>query len=279
MAVDGTPDPNASGGQGGNAPNWTTGLEGELLGHVQTAGWDKMKADEAARAAAKSHLEARKHIGVPEDRIIKLPGQGAKPEEWNPVWTKLGAPADKKEYDFAGIKFGDGTDLDDGFKTFLRDQAAGMHLSKNAATDFAKSVVKWMDDSEAGEAVIRTAKINEEKGKLAQSWGNRTELNLQLAKRAAELLGFSKEAIDAMEGQAGYATVMQNFLAAAPKLGEDIFIGGKGGGGNGVITREQALARKQALMSDKEWAGRLLAGGEKERQELEALAAIEVGGP
>lgn len=258
------------------AGNWTTGLEGELLGHAQTLGWDKMKPDEAARAAVKSHLEARKYIGVPETQIVRLPDAKAAPEAWNSVWQKLGAPADKKDYDFTAVKFKDGTALDAPFSDFLRGQAYEMHLTKDNATKFANALVSNMDAADAAEQTISAANLLQEKAQLQQSWGSRADLNLQLAKRSAEIMGFTAEQISALEGQVGYAKTMQAFLTMAPKLGEDVFIGLKDGAGNGgVLTAEQAIAKIEALKGDKAWTDRYLAGGEAEVREMRALQSIK----
>ncbi|MGD9878910.1 MAG: hypothetical protein AB7F22_07875 [Reyranella sp.] len=264
-------------GGGNNAPvkTWTEGLDTELVGHAQNRGWATLDPGAAAQAALKAHREAEKLIGVPAEQIIRLP----KPEDtaaWEGVHQRLGKPKEAKEYDFADVKFADGTVPDQGFVDAIRNAAFTNNLSKPAAKELAKAVVKYMDAEDATEKTTREGELAAEKTKLRDSWGKNYDAFQVVAKRTAEALGITEQQITALEGTVGYAAVMSMMHTIGTKIGEDSFIQ-KGPNGTGAMSKEQAVARKNDLQNDADWRTRYLNGGVKEKQEMEALIRIIAG--
>lgn len=254
---------------------WYKGADAELIGHIQTKGWHDKPAGEAALAAIQAHREAEKFIGAPADRIIKLPTDANDEAGWKDVWTRLGAPADAKDYDLSAVKVGD-QPLDQGFQDFIRAQATALHLPKEAAATLAAAFVKYTGDAETAGAAERTAKIAEERKLLEANWGQNMDGNKFVARKGAEALGLDATAVDALENVVGYAKVMEALRKVGELSGEAKFInGGQGPNGNGgIMTREQAVARKAELMADTAWAKRYTDGGSAENRELQALLAI-----
>jgi hypothetical protein len=272
-------EPAPEGGGGGGAPAggdpWFKGADDATVGFIQSKGWHDKPPAEAALAAIKSYHEAQTFIGAPPERIIKLPTDANDEAGWKDVWTRLGAPADAKDYDLSAVKVGD-QPLDQGFQDFIRAQATALHLPKDAAAQLAAAFVKYTGDSETSQAAERTAKIAEERKLLDANWGANKEGNTFVAKKGAEALGFDASVVDALENVVGYAKIMEGLRKVGELSGEAKFInGGQGPNGNGgIMTREQAVARKAELMNDTAWAKRYTDGGAAENRELQALLAI-----
>ena len=71
---------------------------------------------------------------------------------------------------------------------------------------------------------------------------------------------------------------MEMFRTIGTKIGEDRFIMSPNGGGtDGIMTRDQATAEKNALKADKDWVKRYLNNGVEERRKMEALDRIITG--
>lgn len=265
----------AAGAVAGTPTPWTAGLDAELLGHAQNRGWHDKSADAVAREALKAHREAETLIGLPADRVLKLPKDASDEAGWKAVYARLGTPADPKEYDFSAVKFKDGSELTPAFVDHIRNVAATSHLSKEAAVEVAKGVVAYLDSSSEGETAEKTARLAEEKAKLATEWGANLDANKYVATQTALKLGVKPEEVASLENLIGYARTMELFRSIGQKIGEDSFIT-NGGPNPGVMTREQAIARKAELLRDEAWAKRYTAGDATANRELQALLAIIV---
>lgn len=253
-----------------------TGVEADLAGHITTKGWDKKSAGEAALEAARAHREAEKLIGIPSNQIIRLP-QDAKDEAgWKALWGRLGAPAEAKDYDFSTVKAADGTAINEALAQALRDAAASSHLPKDAATTMASTMAKYLDSTKSAELADYTAKLEADKAALVKNWGANLDANSVIAKSAAAALGVTKDDIAALEKVVGFSRVMELFRNIGTKIGEDKFVQALGQP-SGVMTRDQATAKKNDLMNDQGWRDRYLKGGIQENRELQALVAIIAG--
>lgn len=256
---------------------WFDGVDPDTLGHMQNRGWDKLTPEKAAIEGIKAHREASKFIGVPPEQLIRLPADKNSPD-WDGVYQRLGAAKEEKDYTFDGLKFKDGTDLDEAFLTELRKTAKRNHMSPDAARDFAKTLIGLADREDDSEGVIAQQKVALERKTLMDDWGpSNVDTNLVIARNAAAKLGVKPEAVSALEGQIGYAAVMKMFHTIGTKIGEDAFVRDANNGRPGALTKEQATARKAELMGDVDWRTRYLAGGVKENAEFQSLIKIEVG--
>jgi hypothetical protein len=255
---------------------WYDGADAELVGHIQTKGWHDKPANEAALAAIQAHREAEKYIGAPADRIIKLPATADDEAGWNDVYGRLGAPKDAKEYDFSSVKVGD-AEVDPGLVQFFREQAAKLHLPKDAAPSLLADYLKHQDSVGAAAAAEKTAKLAEEHKTLEANWGANQEANKYLARKGAEKLGLDAAAVDALEGVVGYAKTMEALRKVGEISGEAKFIQGNGMTRDGIMTREQATARKAELMADKVWTEKYMNGDAAANREMTSLLTLIVG--
>lgn len=255
---------------------WYEGADADTIGHIQNRGWHDKDAKTAALEAVKAHREAERFLGIPKDQIVRVPTDAADEAGWKTVYSRLGAPDTKDGYDLSGVKFADGTELDQGFSDFFKTTAAAAHLPKEAAATIAREFVKFTEQqnqSEINEAQATLVKATEA---LKTNWGNNYEGNLFVAKRAAAALGVTPEAVAALEKAVGYDKVMEMFRNVGSKIGEDKFITSETPGLPGVKTKEGALAELKNLKSDEAWAKRLLAGDRETVRQFEALSTLMV---
>jgi hypothetical protein len=256
----------------------TAGFEGELLGHMQTKGWDKLDPAAAAKAAVTAAREAEKMVGVPADQFLKLPKAADDVEGWKKVHARLGVPAEAKDYDLSGVKHANGNALAENLAQTLRDMAHANNIPKDRVTAIAGTLVKHLDGIDAERAAVETAALAKEKAALTENWGKNFEANKFVAGKAANALGITPEHLEALTKVTGYKAVMEMFLAIGQKIGEDKFISADGSpGGKGPMTKEQAQARVKELQADSAWGKRYTSGGNVERREMDALMAIIAG--
>lgn len=254
---------------------WYAGVEGvdaELTGHLQNRGWDKLEPPKAAAAAAKAHREAEKLIGLPANRVIRLPEDMNNADGMKDVWTRLGKPTDAKEYDFTPVKRGN-QPLDEKTTDFLRNLAFQSNLSKDGALRLAQEFAKFNDTADALSAADRTAALDAEKVELKKNWGANEGANTVIAQNAAKALGVTPEHLAALEKTIGYAKVMEMFRTIGTKIGEDKFVVAPNGS-PGVMTRDQAVAKKGELMKDEAWVARYNKGDREAYREMLSLNTI-----
>lgn len=275
----GTGGAGGTGGTGGTAPWYqgVTGADSEMVGTWTNKGWHTKSAPEVAIEATKAYQAAQKFVGAPADELLRVPKDVADEAGWNKVWSRLGKPADAKEYDFTGIKNADGTPRVDAFTDFMRAQAFALNMPKEAAASLAAKMAKFNDDAATTSATERAAAVATEKTELTKNWGANFEANKFVATQAAKALGVDPATVSALEGVIGYAKVMEMFRNIGTKIGEDKFVSGGGAGGNGVMTKDQAVARKAELMADKEWTKSYLNRDAAKMREMTALNTMIVG--
>lgn len=255
---------------------WYKGAPDEIVGHLRNRGWDQKPVNEVALAAIQSHREAEKLIGAPADQMVRLPKDKADADGWKAVWQRLGAPADPKDYDFSALKRADGSALDAGLVDALRLVAGANSLPKEAAAAVAAGIVKHLDQTAATAKNEAEIKLAAERQDLDKLWDVNKDANKFIAQNAAKKLGIDPEAVAKLEGQVGYAKVMEMFRRIGVSTGEARFLD-SGGSKPGVMTREEAVSRKAELRNDKAWVTKYLAGDTVAKREMLALEVLITG--
>lgn len=250
-------------------PPWHAGIEPETLGFWQNKGYKIDDPKALAAELTKQYRAAEQHIGAPPDQILRLPKADARPEDVKAFWARLGA-ADAKDYDFSGVKL-NGQPLDEAFATTLRESMARNFVPKDRAAALAADVAKHMESADTANLTVYNAKLAEEKATLAKNWGTNFDFNHLKAMEGARKLGITPEGVKALEGQIGYAAVMEAMRKIGSGTSEDVFVEGNRGPGGNPTTREGAMARKAELMADTAWCARYTKGGVAERQEMDGL--------
>lgn len=265
---------------------WYSGLDPDVQNYVTQRGLADKDPVAAFLETAKAHQEAQSYIGVPKEQLLKMPKEGAAPEEWDAFYERLGYSRNADDYKLEGLKFEDGTEAEDGFKDFVRAQAQELKLSPAATAKLAENTMKFLEGAEKATAAETQAEATKALEQLRQSWGPNYEANQVIADNAYAAMmkaaGFTQEqmtaAIQKLGEATGRAETMQLLLAVGQRLGEDKFIGGGGPGGSlGPRTAEGAKARIEELKRDTTFVSRWLSGGVSETKEMNDLHALAFG--
>lgn len=275
----------AGNGQTGGTPAAGTPWYGAnadptFVGHLQNRGWDKLEPAAAAVAAATAHREAEKLIGGrAEDRVV-WPKDASDAEGWNRVHGKLGVPSNVAEYDFSGVKFSDGSEIDADFATALRIELQKAHVSKADAPAFVKNLVALVEKQETDAAADYASQIQAENEKLNISWGPNKDNFLVVARNTAKTLGVTPEQVDSLEKVVGKAAVMQMFLNIGQKIGEDQFVLSNNGNGGQPrpMTYEQAEFELSELMKDASFYSKLQKGDRDAKTRFDNLTRLVSAG-
>ncbi len=245
---------------------WYEGFDPDMRGWMENKGLTKMDASKALEVALNGHRNLEKHMGVPADKLLRLPDfDKADKGELDQFYNKLGRPADISGYEIP-VPQGISTDFADAAKVKFHE------LGFTALQ--AKELVAWNNEYLAGaqakqqEAYAQT--IAQENEALKKEWGAAYEQELGMAKNAAKALGIPAEQIDKLEGSLGFANLMKMMANIGRRIGEDKYIDG-GAASSGAMTPVGAQARIKQLQGDKEWTAKYLSGNVQARAEMERL--------
>lgn len=241
------------------------GLETEALGYVQTKGWKNPVG------VIESYRNLEKLTGVPPEQIIKLP-KGDTPEEWGPVWDRLGRPKDAKGYEIPTPKEGADEKFVEWAKTTFHEVGLPARLAKSLAEKW--NAYTQTQTAQAKESYETT--IAAETQALKKEWGADHEKNITSARRAAKEFGLDANAIDRLESALGFAGLMKLMHKIGSKLGtDDSFIGAdtKNPGFNGM-SASAAKAQIDALKADKAFSAKYIAGDVEAREKMTRLHQI-----
>ncbi len=273
----GTPPGGNGTGGGGGAPSapWYQGKADDRIIGAWQNNFPQHVNDPAllAVAATTSWLEAQKALGVPADQILRVPTKADDPA-WSNVWKRLGRPDQPTEYVLKNAK---GEDLAAPVADWLRSTAHKANLSKDAAATIAAEFAKFNETQVTNAQAEYDAKLAEGKSELAKNWGSNHAANLEVAKAGARALGVDAQVVASLEQTIGYAKVMEMFRVVGSKTSEGKFVAspnGAGNNGNGPMTLQQAIAKKEELFADKLWVDKFSKGDRAAARELEAIEHI-----
>lgn len=253
------------------APVWHEGVAPEVKGFWQNKGLPLDDPKAFSTKLTELYQQAEKFIGVPPDQIVRVPKADAKPEDIRAYYTRLGAPAEAKDYDLSALTE---ASLADALRPVLHDRG----VTKDAATAVAAAVAKAMESKATQDKTLEEGKVAEERTKLQQNWGDKYNYNHLQAIEGARRLGITPEGVKALEGQIGYAAVMEAMRKIGASTSEHTFVErGAGGSAGDVTTLEGAKARKAELMADPGWVDRYLKGGQAENREMTRLNQMITG--
>jgi len=252
-----------------------SGVDDEIIGHLQNRGLDKKSAAEAAISEARAYREAQKLLGVPPEQLVRIPKDANDQEGWAKLHERLGVPTDLTKYDFSDVKFTDGSAVEDDFVKSLREFAGSTKLTVDAAKSVARFIVKQIEASEAADTAEYASKLANEQTILKTNWGSNAAVNKVVAENAAAKLGVKPEEIAALEKGVGYARVMEMFRNIGVRMGEDQFV--NGGQPGGAMTVEQAKATLAQREADKDWVAKFERGDSAAKNEWNNLTRVIAG--
>lgn len=275
----GAAPPPADGGAAPAAPaTWYGGYDAETQGWVQNRGYHEKDLAAAMPEVIKGYRNAEKMLGVPENRIIKLPEQ-IDDAAFLDIANRLGRPADPKEY---VIQNPQGQEGDAEFADWARSTFHKLGLTKSQGE---KLVQAWNENvtgviAKAGETQQQQAQAQE--ASLKKEWGQAYDQNVEIGKRAARAaaqeVGLTEDNIDQLEAAIGLGGVLKLFHFFGSKMMDDTFTTGQvTPPGGRMLTPEQAQARITDLNNDAAWRKAFLAGDAEKRAEWDRLHQMAYG--
>lgn len=233
-----------------------------------------------AEAVAQKAFHLERFVGADKaGRGIILPKDGAKPEEFMPIFRKLGAPETPDGYKVdeklakepVMVKFREHAHK-------IGMPAAHFDATMQFFTDFAKSQATTSD-------AALDAQAERDMEELRNEWpGEKYDENIEAGRRAARTFLPHKDAeelkqtLHKLEGALGTKAMMKMWAAIGAGLSEEAFIDGDGAPSGGM-TPEGARLRIAELKKDADWVKRYQAGGLEEKAEFEKLHKIASAGP
>jgi hypothetical protein len=254
-----TPDPNAK--------PWYADIGDESL-----RGMAELKKFDTPEKALDAYVKLEKHIGVPPDRLLKLPEAPDAPE-WAAIHERLGfaAPADAKEYE---LQVPEGFNAD--YAAAVAAKAKELGIPKRmlqGLADFNNTFVKTaLDAEEKAQAQAHDAAMAE----LRVEWGGNFDTSIALSQRAEESikteLGVGEDTLLAWQNADPKA--YHKLLAyQASKMGEHAHVSGTPPQNTSAMSPEAAKVRISQLAADPAWFARWNGGDAAAQAEWKALNA------
>lgn len=217
--------------------------------------WVGKKGFQSMDALVTSYQEVEKWQG----RAIPLPGEDAKPEEWDKVWTRLGRPEKPEGYELAPPDtMPDTMPYDQGFADAFKTAAHKAGLPKAAA----KSLHDWFVETSVSSATKQAqASVDKANAELRTAWGDPNsdtyKANLKLADRGIQALGgdalmgaLKRTGLLGPQGEVLDASIAKAFALAGKSMameGEFVTGGGTGGADNPFMTGRENLTEQMRL--------------------------------
>lgn len=265
---DGQPNtPPAGDNGGGNEPWYAKIADPDLRGLAELKKWDS--PDKALQSY--KHLES--HMGVPPERLLKLP---EKPEDpaWGDIKAKLGFAAPEKPEDYElDIPEGFNDDYAKAVAAKAKELGIPKHMLKGLASHNNELVKAALDAAEKADELRQSDAV----AALRAEWGGSYETSMALAQRAEEQIiqetGLSSESIEAWRkaDPAGYYK-LQAWVGS--KTGEARRIDGNQPPEQMQMSPEAAKVRLKERMADGDWFKRWEAGDVDARAEFKRLNGI-----
>jgi len=282
----------AGAGAGAAAAPWY----GDKIDSVTVGFWQNKGIDPADPIAVATKLtdfyrKSESFIGAPPEEMIRIPKSNAAETDIKAYWNRIGVPAEAKDYDLSAVKRADGKELDTAFADALRDAMLNGRVPKDRAGEIATRIVKFDEAREAAALADRTAIVKAQQEVLDKNWGTNKTYNSAIAQRALEDLGKAagltpeqtKQGWDAISagGHIGGAYAMEMLRTISTRMGEPgSLISGSPPGSDTIMSVDQAIARIEALKSDKSFYKRMVTDKEvaakREWDDLHKIAGAEL---
>lgn len=230
--------------------------------------WAGGKAFPDANAALQAAYHSERMLGLDRaGRTVVLPKDATDAEGIKAFRSKLGVPDAPEGYELP-VPEGDDGKFAEAMRPLLHKHGVPKDAAKALAADFNALQAKMREDMAAEEAAF----LQQEEGKLKAAWGNAYPHQMELAKRAGQLLGLSEETTGRM---LKVAETAQALAKAAKGLGEHPAFGmDTNHQSSFTMTPQQAQARIQQLHADAGWRAKAMVPGSAEWAEQTRLNQI-----
>ncbi len=243
--------------------DWTSSLNESQRLFVQNKGF-KQPAE-----ALESYRNLETLMGVPKERLLKLPEAPDAPE-WGEVYDRLGRPKNANEYTF---KEPEGVKGDPQFKDWAQKQFHALGLTKSQGETLAAKWNEYAQGDVAKQKETYAANLKVEQGALQKEWGAAYEQQIKTCFKAAQTFGLGQEDVTKLENALGYSATLKFLAKVGAKVGEDSFVMGDGAGSGfqGALTPERAQAEITELKKDKDFLRRYSSGDREAFKKMERL--------
>jgi len=252
---------------GGADPDWYSQISADVADGEKASLRDWVKSVQAKDIGDLAKIARDNQLALRESGRIKVPGEGATPEEVKAFHKATGVPDDAKGYELPVVKGPDGHDvkLDDGILGRLSESALKYGIPKAAYQGLINDFV--------GLQLDQVAHGDVEQQQLADKWVKEQGANLN-ARTAAinsalSSLGLSGEDAKAIRCAIGADRALAMFAKLGEGMQEDVMItGGKGRFG---IDGAAAQAEIDKLKTDSAWLGKAMQPGTPENMRYNRL--------
>lgn len=248
-------------GQSPKTPQWTDGFSDDLKGYVENKGFRD------AASVVDSYINLEKLVGVPKDRLLKVPEKLDDDASLMEIYNRLGRPEKADSYKVDVPEGGDKN-----FASWAQNTFHELGLTQRQGEALAAKWNEYVGGLNETATTENLAKIEADNLSLKKEWGAAYEAEVGKAKQAVSEFGLDSDTIDQLENAMGFAGVMKFFNKIGSKLGEGKFVNGEGSPSfNGSLTPQAAQARINALRQDSEFIKRFTGGDTSARDEMERL--------
>lgn len=242
-------------------PDWQTGMNDDNKAYIHQKGFKD------AGAVLDSYRNMERLMGVPQERLLKLPSKADDPG-WNEVYEKLGRPKDPKEYNIS-VPEGQG---DPKFADWAKKTFHELGLTKNAGESLVNKWTEYVDAQQKSLVEETNARSQKDIEGLKKEWGHAFDKYKTIAEKAASSFGLDQESISKLQEGLGYSKMVKFLHAVGSKLSEGNFHVGNGTTNfNDVMSPEIAKARIRALRNDSDFVRRYGEGDARAAAEFEHL--------
>lgn len=248
-------------------PEWASSFKNEEVKTLVS-----QKGFKTAEDLAISYQNLEKKMGIPEDRLLKLPEKMDGPEA-RAVWEKLGVPKEAKEYGLPRVENGDNS-----FTDFAETAFHKIGIPKAQALELAKSYNEFGTNMIKAQSQARAQAITQGDEALKKEWGAQYETNVGIVKQGVKVLGLDAKTLDLMEMGLGREALYKNLQKIGVSVGESEFIAGGTAPGSTTETVETAQEKIKQLQGDRKFGKKLGRGDVEAKKEWDRLHKIAFPG-
>lgn len=220
----------------------------------------------------KAAREADKFAGVNLDSMVSLPAENATQEELDAFYNKLGRPQDASHYKLPVLE-GDNDALAKAIAPVLF--SAG--LSQGQASKLAEGWNEYVKQARAAQQEAYAKEQAQQMNDLQKEWGAEYQKNEEVARQAARKYGLNSGELDAMERALGSGKLMKLMFAIGSTTMDAELKGASGPASQAVYTPQEAKAKLDALVKDKEFGKKFMAKDPAAVKLLDDLTKAAVG--
>ena len=239
-AGSGSGDAGASSG----AFDWTkAGLDNDSMALVNDRQW------KGVPDVLTSYRNLEKLVGVPPERIIKLPGEKDPVDSWNAVYDRLGRPKAPTDYKIP-LPEGDSGEFAKVIAPIFHEAGLSQGQVQKIAEKHNAFIAEQTKQATEAAKTAHAAEMTQ----LQTEWGADYAKNNDVVDKAAESFGMTKEQVLALKQAMGPRAAMKFLHNIGSKIAvEGSFVAGDKGGGSGfdAMNPQAALAKIEANRNDR----------------------------